>query len=841
MSENRPPGSFQPSGASPRPSSPAGGTPTELLGGKYRVERVVGEGSFGRVYLAVDTRLRRNVAIKELLASRASDRDLYARSLERFQREARAAGVTQHPNIVTVHELATDADDNYYLVMEYVDGTDLRALLTQIGQLPVERAVSVSLDISRALEAVHEQDIVHRDIKPANIMLTRKGVAKLTDFGIAQVGNESMRTQIVSGHPGTPLYMSPEQSSGSGYIDGRSDLYSLGLVMYEMLAGEPFGRRRRPLAAVRPEVSQSLVAIVERLMRERAEDRYQQAADVVQALTQLSVAPRPGTGDAFAIAPNTVPNIGGQGSQGSQPPSYGVPPVSGYGVPPQYGAPGQPAPPTYGTAPLPPTGTPTYGTYPPTGYGAPPPTAGYGQPPPPSYGTAPPQYGTAPTPGYPGAPTQPPYGTQQPYGYASPPPVAPKKRGPLPVILGIVGGLIALLVVLAIAGSVINSRNAVATATPGSVANVNATPTTAVISLSTITGGTARPSTTTTAANTAAVSTSVVTPVATSAATPAAPTSVGFLPATSGAGTATRVATSAPASNGTRVIADKNNRVKFNAPLAWAVKFGADTTEDDVRLDNDGLAFFVNSYAPGKTSDAELQAFRDSHAKSNDFTYTDAAITDTKVAGESGKQMNYTFVPKANPGTTPLVGTIWVITKNNVEYVFRASAIGTQKADVDALVSSIALIPANSPTKFWTDPDGRLQFQYPANWTITKLASDKDNVVEVDGPDGVLFYMNTYAATGNAADGIQAFRNSHTKSTDYTYTDGAVTDGKIGGEPSKIMSSTYVKKVAPTTTPLTVTYWVVIRSGTEFDFDVRNVGTHRAEVDAIVASIVWMK
>ena len=151
------------------PGTPAGDgqetvLPASLLAGRYRIERVIGEGAFGRVYLALDSRLRRNVAVKELLASRhTTDSATYERYLERFQREARATGMIQHPNVVTVYDLHVDADGNHYLVMEYVDGTNLRDLLAQVGTLPEARAVAIAVDVARALEAVHEGGIVHRE------------------------------------------------------------------------------------------------------------------------------------------------------------------------------------------------------------------------------------------------------------------------------------------------------------------------------------------------------------------------------------------------------------------------------------------------------------------------------------------------------------------------------------------------------------------------------------------------------------------------------------------------------------------------------------------------------
>jgi len=298
--------------------------PDALLGGKYRVERVIGEGAFGRVYLATDTRLRRPIAVKELLATRnATDPELFQRY---FGREARAGGAITHPNVVTVYELEIDNHQNTYLVMEYVDGMNLAALLSQVGSLPVERVIAIALDVARGLDAVNEADVVHRDLKPANIMISRRGGAKVGDFGIAQVGTESQRTQVVIGHPGTPLYMSPEQASGFGYLDGRSDLYSLGLVIYEMLAGEPYARRRVPLAQARPETPPALVAIVEKLIQKDPDQRYQRADDVIADLSKLSLVPqRPTATDAYAL-PGGSPSVYPPGPQGGYAgPVVGVP------------------------------------------------------------------------------------------------------------------------------------------------------------------------------------------------------------------------------------------------------------------------------------------------------------------------------------------------------------------------------------------------------------------------------------------------------------------------------------------------------------------------------------
>ncbi|MCA1723145.1 MAG: serine/threonine protein kinase, partial [Thermomicrobia bacterium] len=356
----------------------AGETPTQpetLLAGKYRVERVIGEGAFGRVFLATDTRLRRPVAIKELLATRnTTDPALFQRYLDRFGREARAGGAITHPNVVTVYELEIDSNQNTYLVMEYVDGMSLATLLSQVGSLPIERVIAIALDISRGLEVVHEADIVHRDLKPANIMISRRGGAKVGDFGIAQVGTESQRTQVVMGHPGTPLYMSPEQATGFGYLDGRSDLYSLGLIIYEMLTGEPYGRRRAPLAQARHETPPALIAIVEKLIQKDPDQRYQNAEDLIADLSKLTLAPQRPTGaDAYVLPapaggypPGPPSQQGGFAAPvGGVPSAYGGPPSQPATTPGTYGAPGTQPPAPYppgpqgqSSAPYPPTGQP---------------------------------------------------------------------------------------------------------------------------------------------------------------------------------------------------------------------------------------------------------------------------------------------------------------------------------------------------------------------------------------------------------------------------------------------------------------------------------------------------
>jgi tetratricopeptide (TPR) repeat protein len=203
---------------------------------EYQIVRALGQGGFGTVYLAHDTLLDRPVAIKELIITRQTDEQAF----KRFLQEARTAGGLNHPNIVTVHALKVEGS-NVYLVMEYVGGGSLRGLLEKFGKLDVERAVKVAVDVCEGLAAVHAKGIVHRDIKPENILLTEDGRAKVSDFGIAHVPRGAGGTSLTQAgfQPGTLVYMSPEQVLGKP-VDARSDVYQVGELLYEMLAGKHY-------------------------------------------------------------------------------------------------------------------------------------------------------------------------------------------------------------------------------------------------------------------------------------------------------------------------------------------------------------------------------------------------------------------------------------------------------------------------------------------------------------------------------------------------------------------------------------------------------------------------
>ncbi|MBC7315736.1 MAG: serine/threonine protein kinase [Chloroflexi bacterium] len=256
-------------------------SPGMLLAGKYRIVRAIGEGGFGQIYLGRDETMGRDVAIKELLGEAALvDPPTWQEYQARFRKEAQIMGMFSHPNIVAAYALEVDPAGSLYLVLEYVDGGSLKEVLEATGPLPVARALDIAIGICHAIEAIYKRDIVHRDIKPSNILLARDGTPKLTDFGIAQVGHETRRTQRAFGHPGTPAYKSPEQMHSTGYLDERSDLYALGLVLYEMLAGEPYVRHRTPLRALRADVPQALHAVITKALRENPAQRYQTATEM---------------------------------------------------------------------------------------------------------------------------------------------------------------------------------------------------------------------------------------------------------------------------------------------------------------------------------------------------------------------------------------------------------------------------------------------------------------------------------------------------------------------------------------------------------------------------------
>src|SRR5216683_792976 len=205
-----------------------------LLGGLYRLDAQIGRGGMSTVYLAFDTVLERRVAIKLMNREIASDSD----QLERFRREARAVAQLSHPHVVGVIDAGED-EGRPYIVFEYVEGETLKERIRRHRRLQIAEAVAYAIEIARALGAAHARHIVHRDVKPQNVLIDEEGSAKVTDFGIARTLDEEGLT--ADGRVlGTTDYVSPEQALGQP-VTGQSDLYSLGVVLYEMLTGDvPF-------------------------------------------------------------------------------------------------------------------------------------------------------------------------------------------------------------------------------------------------------------------------------------------------------------------------------------------------------------------------------------------------------------------------------------------------------------------------------------------------------------------------------------------------------------------------------------------------------------------------
>ncbi len=260
-----------------------------LLLRRYRVDGMLGEGGLGTVVKAFDTRLKRLVAIKTLKRSlAAADVELFRAIEERFTREAEAGSrMGVHPHIVTVYDLVVDDDRTQYLILEFIAGGTLAERIAA-GRLSLLETLTIAADSATGLQSAHEVGIVHRDVKPSNIFLTATGHAKVGDFGIAQIDAISARTRTVTGHPGTPLYMSPEQAQSTGYVRAESDQYSLGLVLFEMLTGEAYKRLRKGqieehLVTFAPVVR----AMFERMTASDPENRYASMGEVVEAIEAI--------------------------------------------------------------------------------------------------------------------------------------------------------------------------------------------------------------------------------------------------------------------------------------------------------------------------------------------------------------------------------------------------------------------------------------------------------------------------------------------------------------------------------------------------------------------------
>jgi len=266
--------------------------------GRYEVVEELGQGAMGTVYKARDPLLDRVVAIKTISLNLPADEA--AEYEARFYQEAKAAGQLSHPNIVTIYDIGKK-DDLAYMAMEYLEGRELRSILSAETMIPIETALDIGAQVSDALHFAHERQVVHRDIKPANVMVLRDGLVKITDFGIARMRNNEVKT-MTGMILGSPKYMSPEQVAGKR-ADQRSDLFSLGVVIYEMLTGtSPFvadnihGVMYQTLnftppspTSLNPNLPEVINYIIAKVLAKNVEDRYQSAEDLANDLRQARI------------------------------------------------------------------------------------------------------------------------------------------------------------------------------------------------------------------------------------------------------------------------------------------------------------------------------------------------------------------------------------------------------------------------------------------------------------------------------------------------------------------------------------------------------------------------
>jgi serine/threonine protein kinase len=295
--------------------------------GEYEVEGVLGRGAMGMVYLARDRRIGRRVALKTVqIGQKFDDESDATEFFQRLQREAEVCGSMQHPNIVTLYEPGYENNVISFLATEYVEGESLRDRLKRSKPLPLDDALRIGADILRGLAYAHAKGVIHRDIKPANILLSSEGQAKIADFGIARPVNSDLTA--VGSMLGTPNYMSPEQVK-CDTVTTRSDLFSVGVVMYEMLTGvKPFTasdvsgilrnvvEKNPPLASeVNPDVPEAIGRFVAELFAKKPDHRVASASDALEDLEHLrSMAPAtsvegmPGETEAAA---NPAPRVEG--------------------------------------------------------------------------------------------------------------------------------------------------------------------------------------------------------------------------------------------------------------------------------------------------------------------------------------------------------------------------------------------------------------------------------------------------------------------------------------------------------------------------------------------------
>ncbi len=290
-------------GSATEPGPPAPDPNEDLTGknlGDYKILRRIGQGGMGQVYLAEQISLKRKVALKILKPALAANKN----ALDRFQLEAESVAKVTHANIVQVYAIG-DVGGIYFMALEFVEGRNLREFLEKKGTPEVLLGLSIMRQVAAALQRASEFGVIHRDIKPENILLTRKGEAKVADFGLARVLSESenpaphlTQSNVTMG---TPLYMSPEQVEGKKAIDHRTDIYSFGVTCYHMFAGHPpfrgtapfevavqhVQKEPQPLGEIRPDLPAELCGIIHKMMAKAPEARYQMGREIVREVAWL--------------------------------------------------------------------------------------------------------------------------------------------------------------------------------------------------------------------------------------------------------------------------------------------------------------------------------------------------------------------------------------------------------------------------------------------------------------------------------------------------------------------------------------------------------------------------
>jgi eukaryotic-like serine/threonine-protein kinase len=294
------------------------GAVQQIVDSRYSVLEPLGSGGMAEVYLAHDEIMDRDVALKVLSRRYADDEEF----VERFRREAQSAARLSHPNIVCIFDRGESDERTYYIAMEYLTGGTLKERILLRGAFPPRTAVAVTTQIAEALEAAHQDGIVHRDVKPDNILITESGDVKVTDFGIARAASSSKMTNTGT-ILGTAHYVSPEQAMGDP-VGPQSDLYSLGVVLYEMLTGEPpydadnplgiamkhVNGHLRPPREIDPSIPQGINAVTVRLLAKDPEDRYPDAASLLEDLHRLEKGLAPTAATKQALSRSTALTTG---------------------------------------------------------------------------------------------------------------------------------------------------------------------------------------------------------------------------------------------------------------------------------------------------------------------------------------------------------------------------------------------------------------------------------------------------------------------------------------------------------------------------------------------------